>query len=78
VYVSSHCVISGFCEIGENSFLGVNSTYNDNIKIAKDNIIGSGAVVIKDTEPGVVMMGSPAKPGSKTSYEAFDVIPGEI
>ena len=78
VYVSSHCVVSGFCEIGEYSFLGVNSTFNDNIKIAKDNIIGSGAVVIKDTEPGVVMVGSPAKPGSKTSYEAFNVMPGEI
>ena len=55
VYISSHCVISGFCEIGENSFLGVNSTFNDNIIVEKDNIVGSGALVIKNTEAGTVM-----------------------
>lgn len=78
VYISSHCVISGFCEIGEYSFLGVNSTFNDNIKVAKDNIIGSGALVVKNTEPGKVMVGSPARPALKTSYDAFNVAADEI
>ncbi|MEJ7610080.1 MAG: acetyltransferase [Ferruginibacter sp.] len=78
VYISSHCVISGFCEIGMSSFLGVNCTLNDNIKIEKDNIIGSGAVVVKNTEIGSVMIGSPAKPGRKTAYEAFNVSNDEI
>jgi hypothetical protein len=26
VFVASHAVISGYCEIGESSFIGVNST----------------------------------------------------
>lgn len=78
VYISSHCVVSGFCVIGESSFLGVNCTLNDNINIEKDNIIGSGAVVVKDTEIGNVMIGSPAKPGRKTAYEAFNVSNDEI
>ncbi|MEW5748722.1 MAG: acetyltransferase [Candidatus Thermoplasmatota archaeon] len=72
-YVSSHCVISGYCDIGENCFLGVNSTYNDRIKIAKDCIVGSGAVVIRDTEPGKVCVGNPARPLDKSSYESFGV-----
>jgi sugar O-acyltransferase (sialic acid O-acetyltransferase NeuD family) len=72
-YVASHVVISGFCEIGENCFLGVNCSFNDKIKIAKDCIIGSGAVVIRDTEPGKVYAGNPAKPLKKSSYEAFQV-----
>jgi len=78
VYVSSHCVISGYCDIGESCFLGVNSTYNDRVKVAKDCIIGSGAVVIKDTEPGKVYVGSPAKPLDKSSYQAFEVTEKEL
>ncbi|TKI69412.1 acetyltransferase [Sulfurimonas crateris] len=48
-FISSHCVISGFCEVGENSFLGVNCTIEDNTKLAKDNFIGAGALIQKDT-----------------------------
>ncbi len=73
VYLSSHCVISGFCHIGNSSFLGVNCTLNDNISIGKDNIIGSGALVVKSTEEAQLMIGSPARPSSKTPYEAFNV-----
>ncbi|MEW9623342.1 acetyltransferase [Rhodanobacter geophilus] len=60
VFVASHAVISGYCEIGENSFVGVNSTFNDRVKVAPDNVIGSGALVTRDTEPGRVYVGSPA------------------
>jgi len=48
-FVSSHCVISGFCDIGENSFLGVNCTIENNVKIEKDNFIGAGALIQKNT-----------------------------
>ena len=48
-FISSHCVISGFCEIGKNSFLGVNCTVENNVKIAKDNFIGARALIQKDT-----------------------------
>lgn len=73
VYISSHVVISGFCKIGAYSFLGVNSTFNDNITLGKDNIVGSGAVIVRNTEPRSLMIGAPAKPSSKDSYEVFGV-----
>lgn len=78
VYLSSHVVISGFCEIGEYSFLGVNSTFNDNITVGRDNVIGSGALIVKNTEDGKLMIGSPAKAAAKSSYEAFNVPAEEI
>src|SRR5262249_42972293 len=51
VFVSSHVVISGFCRIGERTFMGVNSCVADNRTIAPDCVVGAGAVVVKDTEP---------------------------
>lgn len=73
VYISSHVVISGFCVIGAYSFIGVNATFNDGIALGKDNIVGSGSLIVKNTEPGKLMIGAPAKPAAKSSYEAFGV-----
>jgi sugar O-acyltransferase (sialic acid O-acetyltransferase NeuD family) len=75
-YIASHVVVSGFCEIGESCFIGVNAAFNDKIKVGRDDIIGSGAVVVRDTEPGKVYVGNPAKPLSRSSYETFGVATG--
>lgn len=61
VFIASHAVISGYCSIGENSFIGVNATLKDGVKIAADNVIGAASVVVRDTEPGCVYVGHPAK-----------------
>lgn len=61
VFIASHAVISGYCEIGESSFVGVNATFNDHVKVAPDNVIGAGALVTRDTEPGKIYVGSPAR-----------------
>jgi sugar O-acyltransferase (sialic acid O-acetyltransferase NeuD family) len=70
VFMASHAVVSGFCDIGQGSFIGVNATFNDRVKVAPDNLIGSGALVTRDTEPGCVYVGSPARalPG-KSSFD---------
>jgi len=47
-FISSHVVISGFCDVGENTFMGVNATVANNVTIAKDNWIGPNAVILKD------------------------------
>lgn len=60
VFIASHAVISGYCEIGEGSFIGVNATFNDHVKVALDNVIGAGALVTRNTEPGRIYVGSPA------------------
>ena len=70
VFVSSHVVISGYCEVGENCFLGVNSCIANNVQIGKDCLIGMGAVVNKNTEERRVYVGNPAK-SIKDSFAVF-------
>ena len=61
-FVTSHVVISGYCTIGNESFLGVNSTFNDKTGVAARSIVGSGALVTKILEEeDSLYIGSPAK-----------------
>lgn len=53
--IKSHCfvapcvAISGAASIGEYSFLGINSTIRDNIKVGRYNLIGAGSLILNDT-----------------------------
>lgn len=51
-FISSHVVISGFCDIGESCFLGVNSTVSNNVSIGRDNWLGPGSIVMRNTQDG--------------------------
>jgi len=72
-FVSSHVVISGYCDIGESCFLGVNSCIADHLNVARDCFIGMGAVVNKDTEEARVYRGNPAEPAHADSLRVFHV-----
>jgi sugar O-acyltransferase (sialic acid O-acetyltransferase NeuD family) len=74
-FVSSHVVISGFCDIGESSFLGVNSTFVDGVKIGRDAVIGAGAVVTRDLDARGVYVGNPARATGRDAFETFHVSP---
>src|SRR5262249_9849115 len=65
--------IGGDCTIGSGTFFGAGCCVRDYTRIAEDCIIGAGAVVVKDTEPGRVYIGSPARPTARDSYATFDV-----
>jgi sugar O-acyltransferase (sialic acid O-acetyltransferase NeuD family) len=60
-FISSHVVISGDVQVGEYSFLGVNSTIRNGIKIARETVIGAGALILKDSIEKAVYAGSPAR-----------------
>lgn len=49
-FIASHVVVSGSARIGEYSFLGVNSTIRDSVVVSKENLIGAGALILKDTK----------------------------
>lgn len=73
-WLTSHDVISGFCRIGQGSFIGVNATVGDKVSIAKDTVLGAGALTVKNIEDvGQVYVGSPARSLGRTSYEQFGV-----
>lgn len=75
-YVTSHAVLSGYCDIGESSFLGVNCTVVDNVKVAKDCIVGAGALITRDTEEGKVYPGSATMASKASSLKVFKVKEG--
>ena len=66
-FITSHVVISGFVEIGERSFVGVNATFRDSVKIGVGNIIGAGSLIMKDSEDYDVIAGPRTKPIGKDS-----------
>lgn len=71
-WLTSHDVVSGFCHIGKGSFLGVNATIGDNVRLAEDTVFGAGAVAVKSLlEKGCVYVGNPARKLDKTAYQQF-------
>lgn len=63
--IRDHCYIvgstNGFCDIGENCFLGSKAVIADHIKVAKNNFISMAAAVISNTQENSVYQGVPAK-----------------
>jgi sugar O-acyltransferase (sialic acid O-acetyltransferase NeuD family) len=59
-FVASHVVVSGSVTVEPFCFLGVNATIRDGITIGREGIIGAGSLVLKDTQPGGVYLGTPA------------------
>ena len=49
-FITSHVVVSGNCDIGEYSFIGVNATLRNSIAVAPQTLIGAGVIVMHDTE----------------------------
>ncbi len=68
VCVGNHCVLSsgfmpsGKTKIGERVFLGLNTCTIDGVEIGDDAVIGMGAVVHRNVEPNMIVMGNPARP----------------
>jgi sugar O-acyltransferase (sialic acid O-acetyltransferase NeuD family) len=68
-FISSHVVISGYTKIGPYCFLGVNSTFRDVITVGASNVIGAGAVIMRDTEDDEVYIPARTKPREQKSNE---------
>jgi sugar O-acyltransferase (sialic acid O-acetyltransferase NeuD family) len=68
-FISSHVVVSGYTKIGAYSFVGVNSTFRDAITVGESNVIGAGAVIMKDTEDFEVYSPERTRPHPKRSDE---------
>ena len=71
VFFTSHIVLSGHCNVEENSWIGVNSTIRDYTKIAKYSLIAMGSLITKSTEEYGFYMGTPAKKQEKNSLEIY-------
>lgn len=55
-FLASHIVVSGHVHIHPYCFIGVNATLRNSITIARETLIGAGAIIMKDTvEQGVYL-----------------------
>lgn len=59
-YIASHVCISGHCDIGERSFLGVNATLKDFTRIGSDCFVAMDASITSDLPDGAVAIGEGA------------------
>lgn len=57
-FIASHVVVSGGVEIGEQCFIGVNATLRDHIKVGDRCVIGAGTLLLGDTEPEGLYIGT--------------------
>lgn len=55
----------GSVTIGRNAYVSA-CTIRNQIKIGDSSIVGMGAIVTKDVEPGITVIGNPAKPFIKS------------
>jgi sugar O-acyltransferase (sialic acid O-acetyltransferase NeuD family) len=56
-FITSHVVVSGGVEVGEQCFIGVNATLRDHIKIGERCVIGAGALLLADAAPEGIYIG---------------------
>jgi sugar O-acyltransferase (sialic acid O-acetyltransferase NeuD family) len=56
VFIASHIVVSGHVHVGAYTFIGVNATLRNDIRLAPETLVGAGAVIMKNTiEKGVYL-----------------------
>jgi len=68
-FLASQIVVSGHVHIHSYCFIGVNATLRNSIAIARETLIGAGAVIMKDTVERGVYLPERAKLFSKSSSE---------
>jgi acetyltransferase-like isoleucine patch superfamily enzyme len=61
-FLTSHVVVSGYVEIGERSFIGVNSTVRDGEKVGVGCIVGAGSLSLSDLPDGSFCIERGTKP----------------
>ncbi len=54
--------LTGGVQVRSGATIGANAVINPNLKIGRDAVVGSGAVVIRDVDDGQVVAGNPARP----------------
>ncbi len=69
VFIASHVVISGGVTVGQGCFLGVNSTLRDHITLGEETVVGAGALILSNTEPHSVYVGSKTEARTVKSYD---------
>lgn len=60
--ITAGVIIGGSAIIGDDVYIGIGAVIRNKINIGNGAFIGMGAVVVKDVEAGITVIGNPAKP----------------
>jgi len=71
VMVTGHVCISGACTIESFSFIGAGATIRDEVRVARETLVGMDATIAKDTKEFEIYR----QPGTKPSTVRSDEIP---
>lgn len=67
-HFANNVSIAGNVNLGKQCFVGSGAVVRPQTKVAERTVVGAGAVVVKHfEEPGLVLMGAPAKPAQSAS-----------
>lgn len=61
VVLGSNVALAGCVHVEAGAYLGQSCSVRQYLRIGREAFIGMGAIVIKDVEPGCVMIGNPAR-----------------
>jgi sugar O-acyltransferase (sialic acid O-acetyltransferase NeuD family) len=69
VFITSQVVISGSCVIEPFCFLGVNSTIRDETIVARETLVGAGALILRDTQEYEIYKAEGTRPAKVRSNQ---------
>ncbi len=61
VEITAGAVVGGFVDAKEGSYIGINAVLRNRITLGEKSFVGMGATVTKSVEPGITVVGNPAK-----------------
>jgi len=59
--LSTGTIVGGYCHINDGAKIKLGVTIRNRKVIGREAVVGMGAVVTKDIDPGVCVVGNPAK-----------------
>lgn len=65
-HIATRACLTGGVTVGANAHIGANAVIRQGISIGAGAVVGAGSAVVRDVEPGITVVGVPARPiGSK-------------
>lgn len=65
VFITSHVVVCGLCDINSYCWIGVNSSIRDGTVLAEGTVVAMSSNITKNTEGNTIYLGIPGKPYKK-------------
>ena len=73
VFMAGPSAVASNVEIGAYTFIGVNATVREGIRIEEKCFIGAGALIMRHTKPSQVYAQERTRPAKQDIYQLFNL-----